>query len=230
MVLGYLWLNCFSDLDYDYRLFGLSAGVSAIAFLLPALLVTSPIPQIYTMSATAFDRFLTLILLFAVPTIAVGAAHNFRLVSIEQIYDFRDKMASPAILSYLTVMNYSTLLPFAFAGFVERKAYWRSGAVLVLLLFFYPITLTKLALFAPIWLVAILFYFQGSSKPESPLSFRCWSVSSQGSYWLFCSGRMQHRIFQWSIFECSWCLPMASTFITTTFPATISPISARYRF
>ena len=156
MVLGYLWLNCFSDFDYDHRLFGLSAAVSAIAFLLPALLITSPIPQIYTMSATAFDRFLTLILLLAVPTIAVGAAYNFRLVSIDQIYDFRDKMASPAILSYLTVMNYSTLLPFAFAGFVERKAYWRSGAVLVLLLFFYPITLTKLALFAPIWLVAML--------------------------------------------------------------------------
>ena len=156
MVLGYLWLNCFSDFDYDHRLFGLSAAVSAIAFLLPALLITSPIPQIYTMSATAFDRLLTLILLLAVPTIAVGAAYNFRLVSIDQIYDFRDKMASPAILSYLTVMNYSTLLPFAFAGFVERKAYWRSGAVLVLLLFFYPITLTKLALFAPIWLVAML--------------------------------------------------------------------------
>ena len=156
MVLGYLWINCFSDLDYNHRLFGLSAAVSAIAFLLPALLITSPIPQIYTMSATAFDRLLTLILLLAVPTIAVGAAYNFRLVSVDQIYDFRDKMASPTILNYLTVMNYSTLLPFAFAGFVARKAYWRSGAVLVLLLFFYPITLTKLALFTPIWLVAML--------------------------------------------------------------------------
>jgi hypothetical protein len=156
MVLGYLWLNCFSDFDYDHRLFGLSAAVSAIAFLLPALLITAPIPQIYTVSATAFDRLLTLILLLAVPTIVVGAAYNFRLVSVDQIYDFRDKMASPTILNYLTVMNYSTLLPFAFAGFVARKAYWRSAAVLVLLLFFYPITLTKLALFTPIWLVIML--------------------------------------------------------------------------
>jgi hypothetical protein len=60
MVLGYLWLNCFSDLDYDHRLFGLSAAISAIAFLLPALLITAPIRQIYAMSATAFDGFLTL--------------------------------------------------------------------------------------------------------------------------------------------------------------------------
>ena len=156
IVLGYLWLNCFSDFDYDHRLFGLSAAVSAIAFLLPALLITAPIPQIYTMSATTFDGFLTFILLLAIPTIVVGAAYNFRLVSVDQIYDFRDKMASPTILNYLTVMNYSTLLPFAFAGFVARKAYWRSGAVLVLLLFFYPITLTKLALFTPVWLVVML--------------------------------------------------------------------------
>ena len=28
MVLGYLWLNCFSDLDYDHRLAGLSAAAS----------------------------------------------------------------------------------------------------------------------------------------------------------------------------------------------------------
>ena len=45
---------------------------------------------------------------------------------------------------------------FAFAGFAVRKAYWRAGAVLLLLLLLYPITLTKSALFAPFWLVAML--------------------------------------------------------------------------
>jgi hypothetical protein len=52
----------------------------------------------------------------------------------------------------------TTLLPFAFAGFAARKAYWRAGIVLLLLLFFYPITLSKLALFAPIWLVVMLLF------------------------------------------------------------------------
>jgi hypothetical protein len=28
MVLGYLWINCFSDFDYNHRLFGLSAAAS----------------------------------------------------------------------------------------------------------------------------------------------------------------------------------------------------------
>jgi hypothetical protein len=53
-------------------------------------------------------------------------------------------------------MTYSTLLPFAFAGFVARKAYRRAGGVLLLLAFFYPITLTKIALFTPFWLIAML--------------------------------------------------------------------------
>jgi hypothetical protein len=53
-------------------------------------------------------------------------------------------------------MANGALLPFAFAAFAARKAYWRAGAVLVLLLFVYPITLSKLALFTPFWLVAML--------------------------------------------------------------------------
>ena len=32
MILGYLWLNCFTDLNYDHRVAGLSAAVSAAAF------------------------------------------------------------------------------------------------------------------------------------------------------------------------------------------------------
>src|SRR5207245_3124003 len=39
MMLSYLWLNCFSDLNYNHRAAGISAAVSAVAFLLPALLI-----------------------------------------------------------------------------------------------------------------------------------------------------------------------------------------------
>jgi hypothetical protein len=38
MILGYLWLNCFTDLNCNHRLAGLSAAASAVAFLLPAFL------------------------------------------------------------------------------------------------------------------------------------------------------------------------------------------------
>jgi hypothetical protein len=155
MLLGYLWLNFFTDLKYDHRLAGLSAALSAIAFLLPALLISSPFRQVYALSAKAFDRLLTFILLFAAATIAVAAAYNFRLVALVNIYEYRNNLESPTILNYLVTIVHSTLLPFAFAGLVLCKAYLRAAIVLLLLVFFYPITLSKLAFFAPFWLVAI---------------------------------------------------------------------------
>jgi len=156
MILGYLWIVCFTDLNYDHRLARFSAAASAIAFLLPALFISSPVRQVHVLSATAFDRLLTFIFFLAGAIVVAGAAYNFRFVAIADIYDFRDKMEFPAILNYLIGMASSALLPFAFAGFIARKAYWRAGTVLLLLLFFYPITLSKLALLSPFWLVAIL--------------------------------------------------------------------------
>jgi hypothetical protein len=132
MILGYLWLNCFTDLNYDHRLAGLSAAASAVAFLL------------------------TSILILCIATIAIGAIYNFRIVALENIYDYREKLDTPAFVRYLVTIISNALLPFAFAGFVAIKARWRAAAVLGLLLFFYPITLSKTAFFAPFWLIAVL--------------------------------------------------------------------------
>jgi hypothetical protein len=156
MISGYLWLNCFTDLNYDHRLSGISAAVSALTFLLPALFIVSPINQLYTMPARAFDRLLTVILLLATAAVTAGALYNFRLVGVGNIYDFRDTMEAPAIVNYSIAISSGALLPFAFAGFVARKAYWRAAAALLALLLIYPITLSKLALFAPFWLIAVL--------------------------------------------------------------------------
>jgi hypothetical protein len=156
MVLSYLWLNCFTDMNYDHRLAGLSAAASAVAFLVPALFISAPLRQVCVLSATAFDWLLNFVLLLAVATVAAGAAYNFQLVSVEHIYDFRGNNEAPTMLRYLIGMNSGALLPFAFAGFAARKAYWRAGAVLLLLLLLYPITLSKLALFTPFWLVFMM--------------------------------------------------------------------------
>ena len=164
MISGYLWLNCFTDLNYDHRLSGISAAISAVAFLLPALFIVSPINQIYTMSRRAFDRLLTAILLLAVAVVIAGALYNFRLVGIGDIYDFRDAMESQAIVNYAIRIASSALLPFAFAGFIARKAHWRAGATLLLLLLIYPVTLSKLTLFAPFWLVRRAAFCPGFSK------------------------------------------------------------------
>jgi hypothetical protein len=157
MVAGYLWLNIFSEFSYDHQLAGLSAAASGIAFLLPALFICAPVRQIWIPSSGAFDHLLSVILLLAVGTVAVGAAYNFRLVVLDNdIYTFRGTLQFPTILKYLIGITSSTLLPFAFACFVERKNPWRAGAALILLLLFYPITLSKLTFFSPVWIVAMV--------------------------------------------------------------------------
>jgi hypothetical protein len=67
MILSYLWLNCFSESNYDHRLGGLSAAASGIAFLLPALLISSPIRQVYVLSERRLERLLKSIVVLARP-------------------------------------------------------------------------------------------------------------------------------------------------------------------
>jgi hypothetical protein len=127
---------------------------SGAVFLLPALFITSPIRQIGTMSLRTFDRVLTLIFLLCLATVAAGASYNFRIVSPEDVSNLRAD-SFPTILNYLIGITANSLLPFLFACFLARKDFWRAGAVLILLLFYYPIAMSKIAFFAPVWLVAM---------------------------------------------------------------------------
>jgi hypothetical protein len=156
LILGYLWLVEFSKFQYDHTLASISAFASAVAFLVPALFITSPIRQRLILSARAFDILLSCILIFAAAVVAAGAFHNFRLVGLDDMYSFRGQLEFPGWLRYAMAATANALLPFAFACFVARKHHWRAAIVLLLLLLFYPITLTKLTLFAPLWLVFLL--------------------------------------------------------------------------
>lgn len=156
VVLCYLWLNSFTDLNYDHRLAGISIFVSSVAFLLPALFMTAPLRGSYRLSEAGFDRLLLAILILAAATVAAGSAYHFRIVSVRDIYDFRDKIEVPRLLNYLIGMASGSLLPFAFAGFVARGRYFGAAAALFLLLCLYPVTLSKLALLAPFWLAGML--------------------------------------------------------------------------
>lgn len=133
-ILGYLWLGAFSDLPYDHRSAGISAAASGIALLVPALLIRAPLPQAFVLSSSLLEKLLTGVMALAVAVIAVGAIYNFRVVSLLDIYQFRPELKFPAWLNYVIGITSSTLLPFAFACYVLRGAFWRAGAVLLLLL------------------------------------------------------------------------------------------------
>jgi hypothetical protein len=156
MILGYLWLIEFSKTSYDHPLAIISIYLSALAFLAPALFITSPIRQRFALPARAFEALLSLILILATGTVAVGALYNFKLANLDDIYKFRAGLEFPALLRYSIGVTTGALLPFAFACFVERGNRWRAASVLLLILLLYPITLTKLTLFTPCWLLFLL--------------------------------------------------------------------------
>src|SRR3954462_10083994 len=65
MALAYLWITKFSLHSYDHEAATISVMVSTVAFLIPALFLTSPIRQRFVLSARSFDRLLCLILILA---------------------------------------------------------------------------------------------------------------------------------------------------------------------
>jgi hypothetical protein len=156
MILGYLWLVEFSRLSYAHTLAIVSIFLSALAFLAPALFITSPISRRFALTARAFETLLSVILIAATATVVVGALYNFKLANLDDIYKFRAGLEFPASLRYSIGVASGALLPFAFACFVERGNRWRAAIVLLLILLLYPITLTKLTLFTPCWLLFLL--------------------------------------------------------------------------
>lgn len=156
MVLGFIWLSSFSKFHYDQKLAAISAAASALLFLLPAVLINAPVSKVFALTAQNLERLLNAILLLALATIAIASFYNFRLTSLSHIYDFRNELYFPGIVRYLIGIVSGALLPFAFACYVTLDRRWRAASALLLMLLFYPVVLSKLALFAPVWTVAVL--------------------------------------------------------------------------
>jgi hypothetical protein len=156
MILGFLWIDTFSKYNYDRGVAGVSAALSLVLFLVPVLFIRAPLRQIVVLSDRNFERLLNLILALSAATIAVAASYSFKLVSIGHIYDYRNELEFPATIRYLLSMTSSTLLPFVFACCWIRRHLWRALSVLLLMLFLYPITLTKFAFFTPAWLIVLV--------------------------------------------------------------------------
>ena len=99
---------------------------------------------------------LKFILVLALGTIVAASFYNFRLVSIRHIYDFRNDLYFPTPVRYLTGIVSTVLLPFACACYLALNRRWWAAVPLILMLLFYPITLSKFALFSAAWVVVLL--------------------------------------------------------------------------
>jgi hypothetical protein len=156
LVLGYLWVALSSRFSYDHNVAAASAFASGVAFLLPALRLSVPMPRLFSPSHSSISKLLVAIPAVALATILVGTLYHFRLATtFSEMYRFREEMRFPLPLAYAIGIFSSSLLPFAFACFFERRQHWRAAVCALLLLAFYPLTLTKMAAFAPIWLLFV---------------------------------------------------------------------------
>lgn len=156
MMVGFLWINSFSRYPYNHQLARFSAIASFIAFLALAIVTPARFEPKLELSERAFRRLLLSIEILVLITLVTASQYNFRLVSLEHIYDFRQDIDFPPPLRYAIGIALSALLPFAFASHLQFRQPRRAALALFLALAFYPITLSKLALFAPALLLGLL--------------------------------------------------------------------------
>ncbi|MBR0800492.1 hypothetical protein JQ615_34510 [Bradyrhizobium jicamae] len=153
MILGYLWFERFSFLSYNHHLAVASIILSGAAFFLPSLLVRSPVRQVLQWPAPSFDLMIHGLFLLAAAILVAGAAYHFKLVGLSEMYEFREEIQYPLVIRYGAGIITVALLPVAFACWAMSKRYWKAAAALLIMVAFYPVTLTKLTLLAPFWLL-----------------------------------------------------------------------------
>jgi hypothetical protein len=111
MVLGFLWIDVFTQYQYEHRLAGFSAAVSLLLFLMPALSIRAPFKRFRELSPQALERLLKFAVMLAVATVALASSYNFKLVSLAHIYDFRSKIEFPTIVRYLVTTTSNSRCP-----------------------------------------------------------------------------------------------------------------------
>lgn len=166
MIFGFLWINQATRLEYDRVSAGMAAAASALAFGLPALLIGRPVVNAIRLPRSAVPIILAIIVgLCGIIIIPFGLYYSTRVFDIQNYEQLRNELLttaklrtsieSPVSLRYAVGITSSALLPFAFACAIEQRRYWFSALILVLLACYFPSTLTKTALFAPLWLLFV---------------------------------------------------------------------------
>ena len=102
MILGYLWLVAFSRFPYDHtdwRPFPPSRP--PLHSSCPRCFIDrADQAEIRPCRHARWINLLTWILMLAAAVVAAGALHHFRLVGLDNIYNFRDEIGIPAWLRY----------------------------------------------------------------------------------------------------------------------------------
>ncbi len=164
IVMNFIWLNHYSRLLYDLDMVAILMVASLIFFLLPALAFGGiRFLRDFVVSRGAFSSLLIGLIVFIFASFGSAAGYNFRVVGLDAIYGFREQIEFPTALNYAVNISIDTFGPFVFACLIERRRYLFAACIALLLMAFYPITLSKGALFAPFWLTMIALIMGGGN-------------------------------------------------------------------
>jgi hypothetical protein len=159
IVVGYTWMIPFSAFAYDQDLATLSIYLSASAFALPAVFLKLRLPR-PQLSTRSIDWLLTIAMLLSAVVLVASSSFHFRIVGISEIYNYRGAVELPRVLRYGFGIVVGAVLPFAFAVYAARRRWGLAVLAAGMLICFYPVSLMKLPLFAPAWLVFLLVLFR----------------------------------------------------------------------
>lgn len=148
MMAGYFWLNAFSVLNYDHGEALIASAGSIVLFLVPALMIRGDIPRPH-LPARFLERAPEIVLAISVFVLACSAISGFRLVGFGEMEQYRNGLALDRgrLLEYAIGNINGALIPFAIACAVIRDRRWMVGALCIVSLLYYPVTLTKTAIF-----------------------------------------------------------------------------------
>ncbi|WP_454628664.1 hypothetical protein [Bradyrhizobium cenepequi] len=198
MMAGYFWVNAFSLLDYDHNQALFASAASIVAFLLPALTIRSDVVS-PRLPAKLFDRSPDVILVGSAFLLIWCALDGFHLVSFDEMEKYRSALDRPRVIQYAIGNVNGALIPFAIAYALSRGRRWIAAWLSLVSLLYFPITLTKTAIFAAPF---IIFMSVVSSRLEPrisvilsllvPLSIGVLSVAGVGEHNL---SVLRHSIF-----------------------------------
>lgn len=155
MIAGYFWLNRFSELDYDHGAALISAIVSVILFLVPALFIRPQPIAVLAIPLKIFNYVPACILVVAVLALVVASRNGFRFGGLSEMYKYRTELAHPLLVRYAMGNIGGALIPFAFACLLEKRRWLMLLALVSVAVMYYPVTMTKVSLFLPFYLVFI---------------------------------------------------------------------------
>ncbi|MET4445547.1 hypothetical protein ABIB75_003829 [Bradyrhizobium sp. GM2.2] len=153
IVAGYLWINTFSVLDYNQGAAFWLAALSLVLFLIPAL-ATKKV-SIERRPFVLPKRSPEAILIIAIGVLGASSFHGFYLVGIEGMIDHRDDIVRSAGMNYILGNMVGAAMPFALACFIEQGRRTMCAVLIIVTLLYYPVTLTKMVLFAAPFMVFV---------------------------------------------------------------------------